>query len=375
MKRYIHVFYVMMAGVLLFASCLGSDSTSSDTVYDDTAITSFKLATVNRYLHTTTSSGKDSVYKKTLSDPVVFTIDQTSYEIYNTDSLPYGSDVKHVLASITSKNSTNIFLKSVVGDTLFFYNSTDSIDFSKPRKLVVYNSDGSSHRDYTVTVNVHQQEVGKLIWQEMPATSYPVDTNKQKWQQIVADAGLESFIGAGRKEAYAFSKDHKIMVSKDEGKTWTPDSVGDDQKLLPKESVAFVSFPFKANENTDYQLMAGVIEEGEIVSMVWRKIAEYDADSEPCKWVNIPYETYNAYHLPALPKFDLVYFQERVLAIDCNLIYVSRDGGITWKTSEDIAIPQNCTSLNVEATTDSEGNLWFKDNDANKVWRGSLLLK
>ncbi len=375
MKRYLHVLYIMMASVLLFASCLGSDSTSTEVVYDDTAILTFKLTTVNRYLHTTTSTGKDSVYKKTLSNPVAFTIDQTNYEIYNTDSLPYGCDTKHVLASITSKNSTNIFLKSFVGDTLFFYNSTDSIDFSKPRKLVVYNSNGSSHRDYTVTVNVHQQETGKLIWHTMPATSYPTDTTKVKWEKIVADAGLESFIGAGRKEAYAFNKDHKIMVSKDQGATWKPDSLGDDAALLPKESVAFVSFPFKANSNTDYQLLAGVITEGEVVSMIWRKIAEYDDNSQPCKWINIPYEPYNKYNLPPLTDFNLVYFHDRILAIDYTAIHVSRDGGITWKQSDSFKLPDDSESFYLEATTDSEGALWLKEKDTNKVWRGILLEK
>jgi len=376
MKRYLFVLCITLSSVLLYTSCLGSDNNYEVTTYDDMAITGFSLSLVNQYIHTTSKSGNDSVYKATLKTIPTFTIDQNQYKIYNTDSLPKDCDLKHVLASISSSTySGTIYIKSIVSDTLWTYSSSDSIDFSQPREIRVYNNTLEKYRTYEVTLNQHQVETGTILWKKMSAESYPVNTEKEKWEKLVTDAGLKSFIGAGTKEAYAFSQDGKIMITKDEGITWTPDNLDDDISLLPKQDIAFVSYPFAPNEETDYQLLAGIIEEGEIISVVWRKIAEYGEGSQACKWVYLPYEEYNRYYLPATPSLSLVYFHDKVLAISADTIRFSQDGGITWHTSDQFTLPDGGDTLfqNVEAVTDDEGALWFKDKDTNEVWRGVLV--
>jgi hypothetical protein len=377
MKRYIFVICITLSSVLLYTSCLGSDNNYEVTTYDDMAITGFSLSAVNRYIHTTSKSGNDSVYKATLKTMPTFTIDQNLYKIYNTDSVPKDCDLKHVLANISSSTySGNIYIKSVASDTLYLYSNTDSIDFSQPRELRVYNNTLEKFRTYEVTINQHQVETGTILWEKMPAESYPVDTEKEKWEQIVAaNADLKSFIGAGTKEAYAFSQDGRIMVTTDEGATWMADNIDDDLSLLPKEDIAFVSCPFNPNEETDYQLLAGIIEEGEVISVVWRKIAEYGEGSQASKWVYLPYEEYNRFYLPATPNLNLVYFHGYVLAIGTDTIRYSQDGGITWHTSDQFALPHGSEDLyfNTEAVTDSEGALWFKINESNEVWRGVLV--
>lgn len=376
MKRYFFVLCITLSSVLLYTSCLGSDNYEANT-YDDMAITGFSLSTVNRYIHTTSKSGGDSVYKKVLKPTPTFTIDQSQYKIYNTDSLPKDCDLKHVLATISgSTYSGNIYLKSIASDTLFLYSSSDSIDFSQTREIRVYNNTLEKFRTYEVTLNQHLVETGTILWEKMPAESYPVDTEKERWEQIVAaNTNLKSFIGAGTKEAYAFSQDGRIMVTKDEGATWAPDSLDDDMSLLPRQSIAFVSCPFAPNEETDYQLLAGIIEEGEVISVVWRKIAEYSEGSQACKWVYLPYKSYNKYYLPATPNLSLVYFHGYVLAIGTDTIRYSQDGGITWHTSDQFTLPHGSEDLyfNTEAVTDSEGALWFKINETNEVWRGILV--
>ena len=73
--------------------------------------------------------------------------------------------------------------------------------------------------------------------------------------------------------------------------------------------------------------------------------------------------------------FSLVRFHSYVLAIDSNAIYCSLDGGITWRTSDKFSLPGNGENYfyHVEAVTDEEGALWFKDLDTNNVWRGVLV--
>lgn len=377
MKRYTYAPCIMLLSMLLYTSCLGSDNSSDVIVYDDMAITGFSLATVNRYIHTTSSKGTDSIYKKTLATNPTFTIDQKKNTIYNTDSLPKDCDLKHVLATISASTySGRIIIKSIASDTLIAYSSSDSIDFTQSREIRVYNNALQKYRTYQVTLNQHQVETGKILWEEMPADSYP-DDGTAKWAQIVAAHNeLGDFIGAGRKEAYAFSKDRqKIMVTKDEGTTWEPDNIDGDLSLLPKGSFAFVSYPFAPNEDTDYQLLAGASGEGETACSIWRKVAEYAEGSMASKWVNLPVEPYNKYFLPTSQALNLVYFHGEVLAIDATGIRNSRDSGITWRISDSLKLPDagNDTFFDVKAITDSDGALWFKDIETNRVWRGVLV--
>lgn len=371
MNKHISALFALIMGALMMTSCLNSDD-SEVTYYNDTAITAFYLTTVNRYVHTTSTSGKDSIYKKTLSDPVTFYIDQYNKKIYNVDSLSGDCDLSHVIASISTMNSGVLAIKGIDNDTLYTYSSSDSIDFTKSREIRVYAQDGTNYRAYQVTINKHQTETGKLLWEQMPAGSYPVDEKKAQWEQIVAEKGLARFIGAGTKEAYAYDQEGHLMVTKDGGETWAIDSLDSSISLLPMESVAFVSYPYSANSQTDYQILAGIIEEGEVVCSVWRKVAEYAEGSKPGKWAYIPYEVYNRYNLPAMVDFSLVWFHGRVLAIDSNWILSSIDGGITWKSSDDLQLPTD-NLFGVEACTDYEGALWLKDKNTDNVWRGILV--
>ena len=371
MKKYIHVLCAALTCVVLYTSCMNSDDNSSAVVYDDMAITGFRLTSINRLVHSTTKAGKDTVIKKTLANPVPFTINQETYEIYNVDSLPYGCDTKHVLATISSKNNGQIMIKSFVGDTLSFYRSTDSIDFSKPRVLEVYTSDLKAYRSYTVEVNVRQYDNSTMQWERVTLDELPdYGDDADEWEDIMAKEELRKFIGEGTVEAYAFDYDNKIMVSKDDGATWVPDSVDGDASLLPTQSSAFVSIPFGVNDSTDYQLMVGSCEKEKIESVVWRKIAEFGYDYDPCKWVQIPSDPRNDYYLPKLEHISLLYYNGLILAIGSDKkIYQSRDKGITWKTSKAYTLPEGFDSKDFIAFSDFE-YIWIYARDTGEAWRG-----
>ena len=371
MKKYIHVLCAALTCVVLYTSCMNSDDNNSAVVYDDMAITGFRLTSINRLVHSTTKAGKDTVIKKTLANPVPFTINQETYEIYNVDSLPYGCDTKHVLANITSKNNGQIMIKSLVGDTLSFYRSTDSIDFSKPRVLEVYTSDLKAYRSYTVEVNVRQYDNSTMQWERVTLDELPdYGDDADEWEDIMAKEELRKFIGEGTVEAYAFDYDNKIMVSKDDGATWVPDSVDGDASLLPTQSSAFVSIPFGVNDSTDYQLMVGSCEKEKIESVVWRKIAEFGYDYDPCKWVQIPSDPRNDYYLPKLEHISLLYYNGLILAIGSDKkIYQSRDKGITWKTSKAYTLPEGFDSKDFIAFSDFE-YIWIYARDTGEAWRG-----
>lgn len=376
MKRYISTLCTMLVCVLLVTSCLKDEDTNTQ-YYNDTAIASFKLATVNRYLHTTSSTGTDSVYKVTLSDPVVFTIDQQQCKIYNTDSLPSDVDLNHILATITSKYSGTVVINYPATDgldSLLYYSSSDSIDFEKLKDLRVYAQDGSGYRSYEVKVNVHKAQTNKMIWEQKTAADLPTDSKKAMWEQIAATAGMKQFIGYGTVESYAYSNDGKLMVTRDNGETWAADELDEDASWLPTENIAFVSWPYTTNDSTDYQLLAGSSNKSDNACMVWRKVAEYSKNSIPSKWVLIPLVDQGKYYLPKMENLNLVRFNGAVLAIgNDKTIYVSRDQGITWKTSSKYTLPEGLGTSNLSATTDDNGYLWLVGKDTGEVWRGLII--
>lgn len=171
MKNKIAIFFVFFSSIFVLASCLKNDS-DEVVYYDDTAITSFSVGTLNRYIHTTSSTGEDSVYKTTLDcSKYKFYIDQYKKEIYNIDSLPLGIDVSKVLVSATSKNSglivVNLKTKDLTADSLVSVTSSDSLDFTNPLEFRVFNTMGTAYRSYTVHVNVHQEVADSFLWRKV----------------------------------------------------------------------------------------------------------------------------------------------------------------------------------------------------------------
>lgn len=183
MRSKFSAYFVLLSLVIMFASCL-KDKDDNLTYHGDTAITAFSVVTAKRNVHTTSKTGADSVYRATVScSNYKFYIDQIACEIYNPDSLPKGIDVKKLICSITGKNSDRIVINfsSVSNlDTLRVYSSTDSLDFSIPREVRVYNQQSTSYRTYTVRVNVHQQDGDAMTWNQKMAS----ELNFAKTSQI-----------------------------------------------------------------------------------------------------------------------------------------------------------------------------------------------
>ena len=213
MRRNRISFYILLSFVLVFTSCLKDDDTT--TVYpSDAAITSFVLGSLKQYVTTKAKNGSDSTYTKTLTgSKYKFYIDQVNRTIYNPDSLPYGTDVKRVLCTITAKNSGTIAIKNVSSDTLLYYNSNDSIDFSTPRTLKVFSLDGTNTQNYTVNVNVRKEIPDTFIW------------NNVSSQPFVAEAAAMKALSCGNQMFVMVSNGtSSTLYGTDEtnGVEWTP---------------------------------------------------------------------------------------------------------------------------------------------------------
>ncbi|MBR7031474.1 MAG: hypothetical protein IKI06_09615 [Prevotella sp.] len=354
-KRYIYTLCLMLSIVLSLTSCLkGNDEEIDVSQYDDMAITSFTLSAVNKYTTITTSDSTKTVSKTTLNSGLpVFSIDQYKHQIFNNVPLAAECDLKHVLVTITTKRNGQVGIKSLISDSVFTYMYTDSIDFSQPREFRVYALNGSGFRAYQVTINQKSSTASEKQWVRVANEE---NAPKALYQDYTLQKG----------EAGTF------QLSKDGGNTWFDELLGDgeDVSLLPTDGIAWVSFPYSASTNTDYELMAGSCEGNGTACTVWRKIVDKDAPKTASKWVNIPMEDSNGLYLPKMSTLSLVWYDSLLYAIgDDGNIYKSRDGGLTWKTTNDFTLPEDLGSYHIKAATDDErGELYLRDLDSGKLW-------
>lgn len=237
MKKLLHT--LLLSAIALSTLSLGSCLTNSDddniVTYSDCAITSFSLGSLKRTYHTTSSTGADSTYVGTYTPTTYyFTIDQYRHEIYNTDSLPAGTDSTKVLLNVSTRNGGYVYVKSTASDSIFYLNSTDSIDFTtNPRQLCVISTDGTSSVLYKVKINIHKELPQKMTWN----APYTAEALKDGVQSI-AELGNSLFVKSGSAIC---------STAINGGKTWSSLSGGDSASGIASHNGYIYSTDGKGN--------------------------------------------------------------------------------------------------------------------------------
>lgn len=163
-KKLITRLAVCACAFALFASCNSDDSTTAVVESQSARLLAFHLRN-----NASVAPSLDSVY---------FSIDQVKGEVYNADSLPYGTDVSKIVPYIQVASSSVIELtvrRANGTDTIYDYltNPDDSISFVNPVRLRIVSSDAQSTAGYTLKVNVHQIPTDTLVWGRLDRASLP----------------------------------------------------------------------------------------------------------------------------------------------------------------------------------------------------------
>lgn len=188
----------MMSGLATWfvVSC---NSSSSDVIElpSSALITSFNL------------QADDSVLVNL--DSIFFSIDLATGNIFNADSLPYGTKTDALVPSIVVNSASKIeILEPRPGrtDSIHDYinHTTDSINFSNgPVGIRVTSIDGLTVYNYKVSVNVHQQEADSLMWTNKVISGVP-----SRWQfindQRTVAQGLKTYSLTRSQTEYCITK-------------------------------------------------------------------------------------------------------------------------------------------------------------------------
>ena len=386
--KYFKISFILAMTIVLMASCLKAES-DNVTLYNDAVITGFTLGTMNKYVESTKTTYSGSTYTFDINQAVATNIfkDVTCIgrSIYNNDSLPLGTDLKHVLCTVTTLNNGITIIERIDEPNVYdYYSSTDSIDFTQPRKFRVFSSDGSVYNDYYVSVNAHQEDGDEFVWKL-------VDDN---WTAVPdampLPAGIKQLLGKSTTEQYALSTDNKLMVSRDNGATWQEDAVTDDADLLPTRDLSLISYPMTNTDSVDYVLLIGNREvneqNNESIAMVWRKVVDYSKHAPQARWTYMERNAKSdSLALPRMENLTMVKYDDGILAfggmglggfdqLPYYTIYQSRDNGITWKYNPIYDYPEGFDHYadNVRAVVDNDNFLWLYCEGSGQVWRGRL---
>lgn len=169
MRKSLAFAIVLLMSTTLFSGCLNSDNDYE--ISTDCAINSVVMGTLNRLYTIYYEDGTDSSYNITVPGSTFpLHIDQLTRRVYNTDSLPVGTDVTKVIFSTFSADGTVAYRLESGKDTLF--STSDSIDFTNPRVFTVYAADAVGKREYTFDIRVHKVDPDGFSWtQAAPANS------------------------------------------------------------------------------------------------------------------------------------------------------------------------------------------------------------
>ena len=167
MKRKIAIYFAAFVMLFTGVSCMNDDA-ETVVLSPYAMMTSFSLGNIKSSYADFTSTGEDTTVVRTISTGAYpFTIDQLTGEVFNVDSLPFGTDVSKLVVNISVKGTVGIYNDST--ETYDYFESTDSLDFTRPRNFRVYAPDTQYARDYTVAVNVHQVEPELMAWDKYGA--------------------------------------------------------------------------------------------------------------------------------------------------------------------------------------------------------------
>ena len=376
--------------IVLMASCLKSDDSNSVTLYGDAAITGFTLGTLNKYI-----DGKKTTYTGSSYN---FMIDQSSTSkhtfkdttivgrcIYNRDSLLLGTDIKHVVGTISTLNNGVALIERLGEPNIYdYFSSSDSIDYSKPRKIRVYSSDGTNFNEYYISVDAHLEDGSLFSWTLMEDDWEPTPNEQQ------LPAGIKKLLGSSTSEQYALSTDNELMVSRDKGATWQVEVITEDDDKLPTRDLSLISYPMTNTDSVDYVLLIGNREvneqNNEAIAMVWRKVVDYSKNASEASWTYMERAaTSDSLALPRLENLTMVKYDDGILAFGgdgiggCDerayyTIYQSRDHGLTWKYNPSYDYPEDFDrfATNVTATVDNDNYIWLHCEGSGQVWRGRL---
>ncbi len=173
-KSIYFLFFLALASI--FTAC-EKDETEPTTLSDSVRVSAFTLSA-----DTTILDNLNTVF---------FTIDLENGLIFNADSLPKGTNVSALAASITFEDAASaIITQKDTVDFDYVQSNKTKINFTSPVEMLVTSKSGKYTKKYTIQVNVHTVDADLLAWggmsySELPGTGTLKKQKTLKYKDVI----------------------------------------------------------------------------------------------------------------------------------------------------------------------------------------------
>lgn len=173
MKKIFSLCLMALVTMMFLASCLESDGVLSESYSPYAVLRSVSIGNISTKYIVKDKDGNDSIVVKTVrGEQYPFTINQKTFEAYNVDSLPVGTDITKVVTNISCDGVAYLYVDSLQSYEMLV--ATDSFDYTTPLKVLIASTDGTYAREYKISMNVHTVDPNQFCWNkvgESPVTS------------------------------------------------------------------------------------------------------------------------------------------------------------------------------------------------------------
>ena len=170
MKKFSAIYFALFALAITAVSCSKDDDDVKINTTPYAYIHSFGIDNIKSPFHDVTVDGKDTiVYQVVSGESFLFVIDQKTKEIYNKDSLLFGTNVEKVKTKFSCKGVP--YRYDAEKEDFVYFSTSDSVDFTSPVRVRIVSTDDTYTNEYVIKVNVHQVEPDLLSWAEYTAAA------------------------------------------------------------------------------------------------------------------------------------------------------------------------------------------------------------
>ena len=194
-------------------------------------------------------------------------------------------------------------------------------------------------------------------------------TEGNTWTTVTTNSSLKQLVAASPVELFALSNTGSLLSSKDNGATWTAESLDSSTSLLPTSNINYSYTTITSNLYS--VLLVGKPASG-THNTSWTKVSY-----RPSEQWNYVESNADKFQLPLYKNLAVVDYDRAALALGIDnsnkvvSMLLSRDSGITWKADKNFTYPKDMQAgATFAATVDSDQYLWIISG--TKVWRGRL---
>lgn len=263
------------------------------------------------------------------------------------------------LKAVALQDEVFVFGKTADGMEIYKSATTDGVNWTAVEPNVSFGADDFQN----VT------EMGGFLYM-LSQGKVLHSADGTNWSEIVEDSSLKQLIGASTFNLYAYNAEGGISVSKDNGTTWTAETLDADAALLPTQNISMNVSEILSTKGAEHLMLMGTRDkaQNDTIATIWNRSVDYDASDG--QWNYLELDKNQSGKMPYLDEVLACAADTGFVALGSNgKWYKSKSAGLTWGVDTTVVMPANfSTSARFAFCRDDKNYYWVISN--GYVWKG-----